>query len=155
MCLVDRRQGGTILLLVQEDKRQAATMLDAPAQLIAKAIAAFSYNNALREDAGLEPLDADVRILLLSVRSLLLMLWQVIPGIVMAGTYPTFYKIPVTSQLVYNVRNGLYPDQPTIVTFHRPEVPRPNRRRSEGMKPLDSRAIILRCYEAFKTIVGI
>jgi hypothetical protein len=61
VCLVDRRQSGILLLLVQEDKRQAATMLDAPAQLIAEAIAAFSYNNAIREDEGLEPLDADVR----------------------------------------------------------------------------------------------
>jgi len=59
VCLVDRPRG--VILLLQEDKRQAATVLDAPAQLIAKTIGAFSYNNVIREDAGLEPLDADVR----------------------------------------------------------------------------------------------
>jgi hypothetical protein len=60
VCLVDRQQG-SILLIVQEDKCQAATAGEAPAQLIAEAIAAFSYNNAIREDAGLDPLDDGVR----------------------------------------------------------------------------------------------
>jgi hypothetical protein len=77
------------------------------------------------------------------------------PGIVMLGTTPTFYKIPVVDELVYNVRHGTYPPQPTHVSVCYPPVPRPNRRRSEGMKPLDNRREILQCYEAFKNVVGI
>ena len=80
---------------------------------------------------------------------------QVMPGIVLIGTTPTFYKIPVTTGLVRHVAEGTYPPEKTIVFAHIPEVPRPNRRWSEGMKPLDNRAVILSCYEAFKRIVGI
>ena len=67
----------------------------------------------------------------------------------MLGTTPTFYKIPVAKELVYNDRHGTYPPQSTHVSVCYPPVPRPNRRRSEGMKPLDNRREILRCYEAF------
>jgi len=140
VCLLDRDQND-ILLLVQEDKRfgqgENATF-DAQGQLVAEAIGTFSYNNRRRTEAGLEVLDA-----------------KVIPGIIMTGTSPTFYKIPVTTQLEYNVRHGLFPSQPTRVAMHQPTVPRPNRRWSEGMKPLDSRSEILKCYEAFKAVVGI
>jgi len=73
----------------------------------------------------------------------------------MAGTSPTYYKIPVTTDLEYAVRHGLYPAEPIQVTRHRPAVPRPHRRAAEGMRPLDARREILRCYEAFKAVVGI
>jgi hypothetical protein len=76
------------------------------------------------------------------------------PGIVMVGTSPTFFKIPVTRTLSTHIRHGTYP-QETNVTYCHPPVPRPARRHSEGMKPLDNRREILRCYEAFKVIVGI
>jgi hypothetical protein len=80
---------------------------------------------------------------------------QVIPGIIMTGTTPTFYKISVTPQLEHSVRHGLFPSQPTRVAMHQATVPRPNHRWSEGMKPLDSRSEILKCYEAFKAVIGI
>lgn len=80
---------------------------------------------------------------------------QVIPGIVMIGTAPIFYKTEVTAELEYSIRHGLYPPNATVVSKHQPTVPRPNRRWSEGMKPLDSRSHIMRCYEAFKPIIGI
>ena len=80
---------------------------------------------------------------------------QVIPGIVMVGTSPTFFKIPVTGTLSTHIRHGTYPPEETHVTYCHPPVPRPAHRRSEGMKPLESRREILRCYEAFKEIVGI
>ena len=73
----------------------------------------------------------------------------------MAGTSPTFYKIPVTADLEYAVINGLYPDNPTQVSKYQPAVPRPNRRWSEGMKPLDARREVIQCYEAFKAVIGI
>ena len=85
----------------------------------------------------------------------LLSLEQTIPGIVMAGTSPTFYKVPVTTELEYAIRHGLYPADPTRVLRHQPVVPRPNRRWSDGMRPLDARREIIKCYEAFKVVVGI
>jgi hypothetical protein len=68
----------------------------------------------------------------------------------MIGTSPTFFKIPITVELVRCVQRGEYPATPTVMIGHVPELPRPNR---EGMKPLDNRRIILQCYEAFKQFV--
>lgn len=77
------------------------------------------------------------------------------PGIVMVGTSPAFFKIPVTQNLSTHIRHGTYPEEETHVAYCYPPVPRPTRRHSEGMKPLDNRREILRCYEAFKAIAGI
>ncbi len=71
----------------------------------------------------------------------------------MVGTAPSFFKIPVTEQLSQCVAQGQYPLSPAIVAGHVPDLPRPNRRFSEGMKPLDNRRVILQCYEAFKQFV--
>ncbi|SJL09500.1 uncharacterized protein ARMOST_12878 [Armillaria ostoyae] len=124
VCLVDCSQND-ILLLVQEDNE---------AQLVAEAVAAFSQNNQSRRDVGLPPLDE-----------------KIMAGIVMLGTTPTFYKIPVSQSLLYHIRHGTYPPELTQVTCCAVPVPRPG----EGMKPLDNRKEIFRCYEAFKAIVGI
>jgi hypothetical protein len=125
--------GSDILLLVQEDKTHIYPSEPEP-QLIAEAIAAFQTNNRRREnDLFLPPLAE-----------------QVFPGIAMIGTFPRFYKIRVTNALERCIRYGEYPAEQTIVYRHTPRVPR---RRSEGMKPLDNRRLILRCYEAFKQFV--
>ncbi|KZT04744.1 uncharacterized protein LAESUDRAFT_657346 [Laetiporus sulphureus 93-53] len=137
VCLIDRREND-ILLVVQEDKRFREDPLAVRCQLIAEAIAAFSYSNGLRESAGLEPLES-----------------KIMPGIVLVGTTPTFYKIPVTAELARHIAHGTYPVERTVVSSHVPDLPRPTRRYSEGMKPLDNRQAILRCYEAFKRVVGI
>lgn len=134
VCLLKNRS--EIILLVQEDKRQMEDRGDAEAQLIAEAIAAFQSNNKKRILAGLDP-----------VQHLL------IPGIVMIGTAPILYKIRVTKGLADAVTYGAFPPVPTVVHFHVPAVPRPHRLLSEGMKPLDNRHIILRCYEAFKRFI--
>ncbi|KAF9487797.1 hypothetical protein BDN71DRAFT_578874 [Pleurotus eryngii] len=134
ICIIDRSVND-VILLVQEDKRFYSGA-DADAQLIAEAIAAFQSNNVRRRRAGLEELDS-----------------KIIPGIIMVGTAPSFFKIPVTEQLSECVAQGQYPPTPTIVTGHVPDLPRPNRRFSEGMKPLDNRRVILQCYEAFKQFV--
>lgn len=77
------------------------------------------------------------------------------PGIVMVGTFPIFFKIPVTQALLTHIGNGTYPPEETHVTYCYPPVPRhPLKGRYEGMKPLDNRHVILRCYEAFKLIVA-
>ncbi|KAF9053180.1 hypothetical protein BJ165DRAFT_1523902 [Panaeolus papilionaceus] len=131
VCLMDA--SSEILLLVQEDKTHINPS-DPEAQLIAEAIAAFQENNAKRvNDRFLEPLEM-----------------QVIPGITMDGTFPRFYKIKVTADLDQCVRLGQYPEAQTIVYRHTPRVPR---RRSDGMRPLDNRKLVLRCYEAFKKFV--
>ncbi|KIL00814.1 hypothetical protein PAXRUDRAFT_790167 [Paxillus rubicundulus Ve08.2h10] len=55
VCFVDRSQND-IILLVQEDKRlELWEPLNARAQLVAGAVAAFNENNAHREAAGLPP----------------------------------------------------------------------------------------------------
>ena len=60
----------------------------------------------------------------------------------MVGTSPTFFKIPVTTELAQCVQRGDYPATPTIVLGHMPEIPRPAHRQSEGMKPLDNRQML-------------
>jgi hypothetical protein len=134
VCILDDFQ---ILLLVQEDKRHLEAT-DPEPQLIAEAIAAFSANNQTRKQAlGMAPLTS-----------------KVMAGITMTGTSPTFYKINVTQELVDAISAGGYPQTATIVYAHVPAIPRPNRRWSEGMRPLDNRQIILSCYEAFKKFVN-
>ena len=73
----------------------------------------------------------------------------------MVGTSPTFFKISVTQELTTHIRYGSFPPKETFVTYCRAPIPRPDHRLSEGMKPLDSRLEILRCYEAFKDVVGL
>ncbi|KAJ7583345.1 hypothetical protein C8J56DRAFT_207455 [Mycena floridula] len=131
VCLMDA--DSSLLLLVQEDKSHMNPS-DPEAQLVAEAIAAFQHNNKKRVDElFLDPL-----------------VQQVIPGITMVGTFPRFYKIHVTTQLDHCIRHGEHPAATTMVYRHTPRVPR---RRSEGMKPLENRELVLRCYEAFKQFV--
>ncbi|KAK2463783.1 hypothetical protein APHAL10511_004181 [Amanita phalloides] len=134
VCIIDDHG---ILLLVQEDKRHMEND-DPEAQLIAEAIAAFAANNEVRRNVlDQPPLPS-----------------KVMAGITLKGTMPIFYKILVTTELVILVGGGAYPSTPTIVHAHVPNLPRPNRRWSEGMKPLDNRQIVLSCFEAFKRFVN-
>ncbi|KAJ6550277.1 hypothetical protein B0H19DRAFT_1237226 [Mycena capillaripes] len=48
------------------------------------------------------------------------------------------------------VERGEYLETRTIVSVHRPDLPRPDRRWVKGMKALENRHIILSCYAAFK-----
>ena len=131
VCVLDTGTG--VLLVVQEDKSHLNPTADPEPQLIAEAIAAFQENNVKRERAALEPLSE-----------------ALIPGITMMGTFPRFYKIKVTDELNYAIRHGQYPETMTRVYRHTPRVPR---RSLDGMKPLDNRKHVVRCYEAFKQVV--
>jgi hypothetical protein len=133
VCVMDRSE---ILLLVQEDKRHMEPG-DPNPQLIAEAIAAVQSNNRVRIQLGLEALD-----------------FKLMAGIVMIGTSPTFFKIPVSRDLMEAVQRGQYPDTPTVVAMHQPQLPRALRRLSEGMRPLDNRRVIVACLEAFKQFVN-
>ncbi|KAH9969993.1 hypothetical protein BGW80DRAFT_1334084, partial [Lactifluus volemus] len=136
ICIVDRND--SILLLVQpEAKRSENTVpINVHAQLVVKAIAAFNENDRRREAVGLPPL-----------------VEKVMPGIVMLRTFPVFFKISVTETLSTHIRHGTYPPEETRVMYCYPHLPLPARRRSEAMKLPDNRREILRCYEAFKSIV--
>jgi len=133
VCIMDMSE---ILMVVQEDKRHMDAGEPQP-QLIAEAIAAFQFNNYKRTRILNEPA----------------LVSKVIAGITMLGTAPTFFKIPVTQDLVSAVELGRYPPTPTVVTMHVPDVPRPTYLVAEGMEPLDNREIIFACFEAFKQFV--
>jgi len=133
ICIMDMSE---ILLIGQEDKRHMDGG-DPDPQLIAEAVAAFQFNNYKRTRVLNEP----------ALTS------KLIAGITMLGTAPTFFKIPVTQDLVSAVELGEYPATPTVVTMHVPEIPRPSCRIAEGMEPLDNREVIFACFEAFKQFV--
>ena len=73
---------------------------------------------------------------------------KIMSGIVMDDSMPTFYRILVAPELVSAVESGERPEQETVVHAYRPEVPRPE----EGITPLDSRYIILSCYETLRQL---
>lgn len=77
------------------------------------------------------------------------------PGIVMDGTLPVFFKIPVTKALVTHIGQGTYPPEESRVTFCYPPIPHSPDQCVGAMKPLGNRYEILRCFEAFKAIAGI
>ena len=112
-----------ILLVVQEDKTIFSSANPEP-QVIAEAIATFQYNNRKREERGLPTLDQ-----------------MTIPCIVMVGTRPFFYKVPVTQKLSDCVIGGKYPSQPTVVTRCSPPA---RRRTSDGMEVPDYRRALQR-----------
>ncbi|KAH8983694.1 hypothetical protein EDB86DRAFT_3066249 [Lactarius hatsudake] len=119
--------------------------VDATAKLIAGAIAAFDYNDQLQYSRG-ENIES---------KACASGFYNfIMPGIILHGTMPIFYKIPITTNLVHNVWSSTYPSEPTIVSFHVPKLPNPNDFR-KGMEPPDSWWAILCCYEAFKHIIGI
>ncbi|KAK0479273.1 hypothetical protein IW261DRAFT_1336874 [Armillaria novae-zelandiae] len=107
-------------------------------QLVVGAVAAFNENNMQRDVLGLPPLPEKVML-----------------GVVMVGTSSAFFKIPITQTLSTHICHGTYPPEETHMIYCYSPVPHPVHRRNEGMKALDNRCGILRCYEAFKAIVGI
>ena len=102
VCIIDRDE---ILLLVQEDKRHKEPGDPRP-QLFAGAIASVQSNNEVRRRAGLAEL-----------------YFKIMPGIIMIGTSPMFFKIPATRDLLQAVQRGHFPATPTIVAMHQPCLP--------------------------------
>ena len=126
ICLID--ESDAILLVVKADRHSRG--FDPEPRLISDAIAAFHNDNIMRvKHLGTNPLTS-----------------KVMPGIVMDGTMPTFYKIPITPELVTAIEAGEQPEHETVVHAYLPEVPRPE----EGMRALDNRYIILSCFEGFR-----
>jgi hypothetical protein len=133
ICVTDR---SCVLLVVQQDKNAVNDPeIELPvAQLVAKCIAAFDKNNLRRDDAGKKRLSE-----------------YLMPGIVLRGTTPYFYKMKVTQDLVDGVEKGERPKgEPTKIFQHKPRFPSLIER---GMVPLGNRRVALECYEAFKVFV--
>ncbi|KAL0945084.1 hypothetical protein HGRIS_014922 [Hohenbuehelia grisea] len=136
VCLTQKvNQAAAYILLVQEDKR-LITPVDAEAQLIAEACAAFSENNNLRERVGLPRLTS-----------------MTFPGLTLIGSTPTFYKITVTEELLIALATAQYPATPTIVERLVPPIPDPTSFQSKGMLNLNNRIVALQCFQAFKGVV--
>ncbi|KAH9046184.1 hypothetical protein EDB84DRAFT_1629828 [Lactarius hengduanensis] len=136
VCVMERSgTGAKYLLLVQEDKYHLSKD-DPEPQPIAGAIAAFYETNRALKAAGLPKLQS-----------------KTFAGITMVGTTPTFYKIPVTNEMLISLATSQYPSQVTTVERLVPPVPFPERLVSDGMKTLSNRRIILQCSEAFRQFV--
>jgi hypothetical protein len=131
------------ILVVQENKwRFDYDLSDPEPQLIAKAITAFDNNkNIPWQELQILPLPRSSESKLMT-------------GITFTGTFPTFYKIPVSKDLFSVTNRGQPPGQETVVHAHIPVVPRHDLRWSEGMMALDNRKIIFSCFEAFKKFVN-
>lgn len=78
---------------------------------------------------------------------------QTIPAIAMIGSAPIFYRITVTLSLLNALVTASYPAEETVVLRFIPPVPNPDSYRSDGMRPLVNRRIILQCFEAFKGLM--
>ncbi|KAF9483605.1 hypothetical protein BDN70DRAFT_293024 [Pholiota conissans] len=133
--LIDMDANYSIRLVVHDGLSEGSTNSNAIAQLCAEAIAAFQYNNFRRRMIGLDELDS-----------------QVIPGMIMIATSPSFFKIPVSQELAWSIESGQSTSTPTTITGFIPELPHPDRKK-DGMRPLDNRRVILQCFEAFKKFV--
>lgn len=118
------------ILLVQERHS-----LDVEPQLIAGAVAAFYDNNRRCKAVGLTPVTS-----------------KVFAGIVMTGTGPTFYKIPISSELVTAIGSAQYPPTATVVSKLIPPVPDLHRYLNDGMVPLENRRVVFQCLAAFKQV---
>jgi hypothetical protein len=130
VCVIDPNTD--IILLVHQDKGVPERPVDAEAQLVAEAIAAYQDNNDRLNGMG-RTFDRPT-----------------IPGIVMVGTMPTFYKIDVTPALVEAVETAKYPAQTTIVH----KLVLPIELADGGMSTLDNRGVLLGCFEAFKQFMS-
>lgn len=106
---------------------------DLEASIIAAAIAAFQMNNFSRSQLGIERKDE-----------------MSIPCIVMVGTRPMFYVIPVTQQLSQAVETGEYPRDRTVVS--KCVVIGQRRSMAEGMENIDLRVEAVKHFLFFRSL---
>ena len=113
------------------------SLKDPESQIVAKAIAAYRANNRVRTSLNL-PLHPAITF----------------PAISMIGTKFIFYKITVTDNLVgAAIRQRTYANwsDGNYLVRYIPVLPQ---RHGLGMRPLENRAEILACLEAFKQFMG-
>ncbi|EFJ14584.1 hypothetical protein SELMODRAFT_445933 [Selaginella moellendorffii] len=135
--VVVERLDTAVKMLVQEDKNYDGNLKGhhPEAQLIAEAIAAYQENSRLYERLSMGEYPDQ----------------QIIPGIVMLGTCPTFYLIPLTKALAEAVRQGEQPSFDTAVRkYALPMLPATV---SDTMLFKSHCFHIAQCLEAFKRFV--
>lgn len=71
----------------------------------------------------------------------------------MVGTAPIFYHIVVTEKLLGCVSQGTYPSEETVVHKYVPHVPHPYLYGLFGIRRLENRHVVFRCFEAFKPLI--
>ena len=101
-------------------------------RLVGYALAAFRLLNELRAQAGEQELES----------------WTFL-AISLQYTAPTFYKIPITAELVEHVANGTYPAMRTVVERLEMDLPDPKAAR-EGFGSLKNREMLVRYCRAFR-----
>jgi hypothetical protein len=134
VCLFDGWRS-MVLLVLQTDKTRAnptATTGQPEPRMIAGAIAAYQNNNRMREARGMPAIDR-----------------MTIPCISMSGTQPTFYLVPVSSELNIAVMSGRNPYTATnvtkcVTTFG------PHGRFREGMETTEYRRLAFQRFIAFR-----
>ncbi|KIK61393.1 hypothetical protein GYMLUDRAFT_73383 [Collybiopsis luxurians FD-317 M1] len=129
ICLIHHHQS-TILLLIKEDKTLLGPT-DPEPQVIAEAIATFQMNNRNRTRRGLQTKKI-----------------MSIPCIMIVGTRPIFYVVPVTEQLSEAVEQGQYPEHKTQVLRY---VVGAGTRLTEGMEQPDLNEEALKHYVLFRS----
>ena len=130
-CIV-HRQGFVLLVLVEDNSLSFRTKVQA--RVIAEAIATFQTNNEKRRGLGLDPLDI-----------------MNVPCIIMNRTRPTFFVVPVTTELSDAVIAGRYPAAPTEVLRCATEAAHVQGTEI-GMEDIEYRKLVLRRFLAFKEV---
>ncbi|KAF8527577.1 hypothetical protein BU17DRAFT_5836, partial [Hysterangium stoloniferum] len=75
---------------------------------------------------------------------------KVFAGIMFTRNTQKLYKIPVIDNLISAIHRGAFPPETTIVLRLVPPVVDAAKKLTDGMRRLESRRIIMQCFEAFK-----
>jgi len=129
-------EGTDPLLVIQEDKLHLDPFYNVFVCLIATVVASFSADASYRQQYDILERRTDT-----------------MHGIIMNGSWPTFYKIPYLRTLADFITEGRQWDSSIQIKAYRPTVPRPLEREREGMKPLDNRKIIISSFLRFKYLM--
>jgi hypothetical protein len=124
----------TFVLLVVVEDYALTHRTNAQARVVAEAIATFQSNNKRRRELGLDPLDI-----------------MNVPCIVMNRTRPTFFVVPVTTELSDAVIAGQYPTARTEVLRCATEAAHVQGTEI-GMEDIEYRKLVLRRFLTFKEV---
>ncbi|KAL0948600.1 hypothetical protein HGRIS_011158 [Hohenbuehelia grisea] len=102
---------GQYNILVAQDNKHFGTFENPEPQVIAECIAAFAYNQTVRQRT---PGTAQLKS-------------ETISAITMVGTTVTFYRVNVTQSLFDSLVTLSYPSEETVVMRYMPPVPEPQR----------------------------
>jgi len=128
VCVMSRDE---VILLVQEDKRSPdGSVLGSEPQLVAEAIAAFHWN----QDQA-------------TLRRRVPRTTMALPGILMIGALPVFYKIIITDELYSAVKATSYPTKQTIIYRF---IPTYDGLINHAMSELEVRRRVVQYYELFR-----